>query len=133
MPELENPRHERFAQLRAEGTRLDEAYELAGFVPDRGHPSRLAAREDMIARVAELRAARADERKAEPPALIAALLEVAQASLALNSPAGVKEARLALLDVWRLRVVLGQGQDRDRVAIICEQEKRANPPIVVHR
>ena len=40
MPQLENLRHEAFAQARAKGARLDDAYEDAGFAPSNGHASR---------------------------------------------------------------------------------------------
>lgn len=51
---LNNPRHERFAQGLAAGKSADEAYQEAGFKPDRGHASRLAAKGNIQARVAEL-------------------------------------------------------------------------------
>jgi phage terminase small subunit len=41
MPVLDNPRHEAFAQARAKGARLEQAYEEAGFAPGNGHASRL--------------------------------------------------------------------------------------------
>jgi hypothetical protein len=42
MPTLDNPRYEFFAQARAKGARLDDAYEDAGCVLNKGHPSRPA-------------------------------------------------------------------------------------------
>ena len=54
MPILDNPRHERFAQGLAAGKSSDEAYQEAGFKPDRGHASRLAAKGNVQARVDEL-------------------------------------------------------------------------------
>ncbi len=42
MPALPNPRHEVFAQACAPGGRIGEAYEDAGFAPDRAHAGRLA-------------------------------------------------------------------------------------------
>ncbi len=53
---LENPKHERFAQLLAEGRTADEAYEEAGFKPNRGNATRLKANESVYARVRELQA-----------------------------------------------------------------------------
>jgi hypothetical protein len=72
MPTLENPRYENFAQARAKGALLNDAYESAGFVPHRGHPSRLAYRAEVAERIAELRAAQtlADDDTA-PVALLA--------------------------------------------------------------
>jgi phage terminase small subunit len=54
VPILDNPRHERFAQGLAAGKSSDEAYQEAGFKPDRGHASRLAAKGNVQARVDEL-------------------------------------------------------------------------------
>jgi phage terminase small subunit len=56
MPALRDPRHEAFAQARAKGALLIDAYESAGFVRHRGHPSRLALKLDVAHRIAELRA-----------------------------------------------------------------------------
>ncbi|HEY5105998.1 MAG TPA: hypothetical protein VII73_04395 [Caulobacteraceae bacterium] len=55
MPQLANLRHECFAKYRSNGMLLEEAYERAGYAPDRGHASRLAAREDIRARNLEMR------------------------------------------------------------------------------
>ena len=54
MPILSNPRHERFAQALAEGNAAINAYELAGYKPDRGAASRLSANVSIGARVAQL-------------------------------------------------------------------------------
>ena len=47
MPALRDPRHEAFAQARAKGALLIDAYESAGFVRHRGHPSRLALKREV--------------------------------------------------------------------------------------
>lgn len=54
VPALKNHKHELFAQLRAEGKSADEAYAEAGYKPDRGHASRLAANGNVQARVAQI-------------------------------------------------------------------------------
>lgn len=51
---LKNARHEKFAQERAKGKSVDEAYSLAGFKPHRGNAHRLSTNESVRARVAEL-------------------------------------------------------------------------------
>ncbi len=55
-----NPRHERFAQLLAEGHTADEAYNRAGYTPNRGNAIRLKANERIARRVAEIQAAAAE-------------------------------------------------------------------------
>lgn len=54
MPVLGNPRHERFAQELAKGETADEAYQSAGYTPDRGNASRLTANDSIQGRVREI-------------------------------------------------------------------------------
>lgn len=54
MPVLKNPKHERFAQELAKGANQTEAYELAGYKPDRGAAARLSANVNVQNRLAEL-------------------------------------------------------------------------------
>lgn len=51
---LPNPRHESFAQARAQGKTADEAYQQAGFRPHRGNAHRLSTNESIKRRVAEI-------------------------------------------------------------------------------
>jgi phage terminase small subunit len=51
---LKNQRHERFAQFLAQGKDGDEAYELAGFKPNRGNASSLKAKQNIQDRVAAI-------------------------------------------------------------------------------
>jgi hypothetical protein len=106
MPILQNPRYETFAQARAKGALLEDAYELAGYVPGNSHASKLAQRPEVAERIGELRAELAGLADASPVALIAALLRVAKASEDLSSAAGVREARMTLLEVSRLNAAL---------------------------
>ncbi|SCB30388.1 terminase small subunit [Rhizobium lusitanum] len=57
MPVLKNARHEKFAQGLAGGKTADEAYELAGFKPNRGNASRLKSNENILKRIEEIKAA----------------------------------------------------------------------------
>jgi phage terminase small subunit len=54
MPALSNPRHERFAQHLAKGHSASEAYEKAGYKPNRQAASRLLSKVDVQGRVQEL-------------------------------------------------------------------------------
>jgi hypothetical protein len=51
MPTLTDPRAEAFAQSRARGANLEDAYELAGFAGGQGHASRFARRAKVAARI----------------------------------------------------------------------------------
>lgn len=54
MASLSNPRHERFAQALAQGHSASEAYEKAGYKPNRQAASRLLSKVDICDRVTEL-------------------------------------------------------------------------------
>ncbi len=54
MAVMENPRHEIFAQQLAKGKSAEAAYAAAGYKRDRGAASRLSAKVNIQARVAEL-------------------------------------------------------------------------------
>ena len=120
MPVLENPRLEAFAQARAKGALLDDAYEAAGYVLARGHSSRLAKRPDVADRLAELRAELASAEDISPRAFFLALLRVAKTAEEAKTPASVREARLALLDAAKLRNALDQSHLADRRSLTLD-------------
>jgi len=102
MPVLQNARHECFARSRADGARLECAYDNAGYASGNGHAYKLARRPEVAERIAELRAEQAALADASAAGLIAALLRVARASEGDASPAGLRERRSTLLEVRRL-------------------------------
>jgi phage terminase small subunit len=61
MPVLSNPKHERFAQELAKGKTAFEAHEAAGYKPDRGNASKLAANPDVVERVQQITAKAAEK------------------------------------------------------------------------
>lgn len=93
MPALANARHERFAQELAKGKSQDEAYELAGFKPDRGNAARLTANDSVRTRLAELQERGAI--KAEVTA--ASLIEEAEDVRAKALKAGQFSAAIAAI------------------------------------
>jgi hypothetical protein len=120
MPPIQNPQHETFAQARAKGATLDDAFENAGYPPDRSHACRLAKREDVAARIASLRAERDQAEDSQPQMIIDALVRMARDSEALKTPAGMKEARLNLLEADRLRTALTKYNNNERYQIYKE-------------
>lgn len=65
MPVLKNARHEAFAQGLAKGQTADEAYQKAGFKPNRGNAATLKQKQSISKRVAEiLKQAEANDQKA---------------------------------------------------------------------
>lgn len=122
MPTLSNPRYEAFAQARARGALLDEAYEGAGFVLHKGHPSRLALRKEVADRIAELRAAQTPDEDHSPAALLGALMRIVKAGDGSENPVLVKEARLAILDLVRLGQDQRWARNLDREKITSDYE-----------
>ncbi len=114
MPFLQNPRHEAFAQARAKGARLEDAYEDAGFTPGHGHSSRLALQPAVAERIAELRALNARMTDANPALTVAALLQLADFAPGFGGAAAVKEARMALMDACRVHAQWERAREQDR-------------------
>jgi hypothetical protein len=110
MPALQNPRYEAFAQARAKGALLIDAYESAGFVRHRGHPSRLALKDNVAERIAELRAMQTDIEDTSPQGLLASLRRIIKAGEGSENPTLVNAARLAVVDASRLRAELARQQ-----------------------
>jgi hypothetical protein len=122
MPILQNPQHESFAQARAKGAGLQDAFEDAGYASDRSHACRLAKRDDVAARVAELRLAREKAEACEPQMIIDALVRMARDGEGLKTAVGLKEARINLLEANRLRIELTSSRNIERTQIAMERE-----------
>jgi hypothetical protein len=115
MPTLRDPRHEAFAQARARGALLIDAYESAGFVRHRGHPSRLALKDNVAERIAELRALQTDVEDTSPLGLLASLRRIIKAGEGSENPTLVNAARLAIVDASRLQAELARQQAVEQV------------------
>jgi hypothetical protein len=81
---LSNTRHERFAQELAAGKPADEAYQLAGYRPDRAHASRLAANGNIRARLTEPQNAAAEEAGVTLESLIREAADIQQKAVAAS-------------------------------------------------
>jgi hypothetical protein len=101
----------------ARGAFLEDAYEDAGFAAGLGHASRLALTPCIAECIAELRAQKVDLDEARTHALIAGLLRIAKAGEDLASAAALKEARLTLLEVERLRSDMDRSRALERFDI----------------
>src|SRR5205823_14013459 len=97
MPTLLDPRHEAFAQARAREALLIDAYESAGFVRHRGHPSRLARKAEVAERIAELRVLQTDLEETSPVGLLASLRRLITAGEASDNPTLANAARPAIV------------------------------------
>jgi hypothetical protein len=117
MPRLQNRRHEWFAYFRAHDYRLEEAYERAGYPPDRGNASRLASRPDVAMRINELRCDFTDVPTARHPEVVEAVMTLARRA---TDHGGASGFRLAL-NAYRLasdlqtRMVDERARDYDTI------------------
>ena len=80
MPILPNPRHEKFAQALAKGKTADEAYQEAGYKPNRGNAATLKANQSISDRVAELQAGAAAKAEWTAADRLAALKRISDAA-----------------------------------------------------
>lgn len=81
MPVLKNAKHELFAQELAKGRTATEAYASAGYKPDDGNASKLAARPDVQARVQEITGAAAERAGVTVEQVIRELSKLAFANM----------------------------------------------------
>lgn len=88
---LKNARHERFCQERAKGVSIDEAYQLAGFAPNRSNASRLNANDHIAARVAEIVGRGAAKAEVTVERVLAEIAKIAFSDLADVTDWGVRE------------------------------------------
>ena len=78
MPALKNARHEAFAQGLAKGMTAEDAYESAGFKPNRGNAARLKAKDSILRRVAELVGKSAQKAEVSVERVLRGLLKEAE-------------------------------------------------------
>lgn len=76
---LPNSRHELYAQGRAGGATIDEAYVSAGYKPNRGNAARLNANEGVRLRILELQKAGADKAEITIAGVLSELWRIATA------------------------------------------------------
>lgn len=81
MPVLSNPKHERFAQERAKGKPVDEAYVAAGYASNRGNAGRLNTNEAVLKRIEEIGAKAADNVGATVERILQELTAIAYADI----------------------------------------------------
>jgi hypothetical protein len=98
---LRNARREAFSQARAAGLNQTNAYERAGYVRSRKAASDLAKKAPVAARIRWLRAQAAQAAGSDSESAIVRLLDMSDAA-DLTTAAGVREAREALEEAWRM-------------------------------
>jgi hypothetical protein len=119
MPQLNNPRHEAFAQHRYEGYTCDEAYERAGYKPNRHNAARLDRTEHIRTRVHELQERSARKHDINVDSLTERYYEV----MALAQAKGDTSTMKAALD--SLAKLHGVWVDRSETKDVTDQHVKA--------
>ena len=116
MPTLRDPRHEAFAQARAKGALLIDAYEIRRVraPPGPSQPPRPEGRGGRADRRDSRYANRAED--VSPAGLLASLRRIIKAGENSENPALVNAARLAIVDASRIQAELASQQAHEREA-----------------
>lgn len=102
MPALDNPKHERFAQLLAKGKTADEAYTLAGYKQNRHNAATLGREQHISTRVAEIQEFAAKRVEISVASVTESLLRIARKAEDLAEASGLSVARAAHMDAAKL-------------------------------
>ena len=102
MAALPNARHERFAQELAKGKSQIEAYEAAGYSPNRSAASRLAEDVNIRERVASIQERGAIRAEVTIAGLTADLIRLRQKGEDLGEASGLSVARASIMDIAKL-------------------------------
>lgn len=78
MPILDNARHERFAQELAKGASQTDAYTAAGYKGDRTAASRLSTKDNIQARVAELKEGMAERVQLDEAYVLSTIIDTVE-------------------------------------------------------
>jgi phage terminase small subunit len=103
MPVLSNARHERFAQEIASSKSYFEAHKSAGFKPNDGNASKLAARPEIQARVKEIKGKGAERAEVTLSSLIEEAAQIQRAALAAEeygAAVAALTAKAKLAGLW---------------------------------
>lgn len=113
---LKNARHERFAQELAKGKSQVDAYEAAGYKPDRGAATRVSAIVSVQARVEELKEKAAERCVVTVEGITQRLLNIAKKGEGegIKDPPLLSVARASLMDAAKLNGLI---VDRAKVGL----------------
>lgn len=99
---LKNARHERFAQELAKGKSQVDAYQAAGYKPDRGAATRLSANVSVAARTDELKGRAAEKVVVTIENLTQRLLAIAAKGEGAKDAPLLSVARASIMDAAKL-------------------------------
>lgn len=134
---LKNARRERYAQERAKGKAIGEAYADAGFSPNAGNAGRLDKEPDVAARVLELQQRAAEKVELTVASVTSKLLSLSEKAEGMDGSGALNVARQCLMDAAKLNglvvdsseVVTRSPEDRAArlAALKAERERIARP------
>lgn len=94
MAVLKNAKHERFAQELAKGKTATEAYKIAGYKPDDGNASKMAAKPDVQGRVQEITGRAAERAEVSVATILTELEEARSLASRLEQPSPMVSASM---------------------------------------
>ena len=112
MPVLSNTRRERFAQEIAKGKTIIEAYEVAGYVPDDGNASKMAAYPEITARIQEITGKAAIRAEISVAKFTEDLLRIAKKAEDYDSAQGLAVSKGAIMDAAKLNGLVVDRSER---------------------
>ncbi len=101
---LRNPRRERFAQELAKGKTQLEAYEIAGYKPNRSHAAKLANDPEVMERMTQIVAAGARRAEVSVASVTKMLVEDHERAVELNQISAAVSAAQAIAKLHGLMV-----------------------------
>jgi phage terminase small subunit len=108
MGEIQNSRHERFAQELAAGKTADAAYEAAGYQKHRGNAARLSANEHVRERVREIQSMAAERAAVTVQSLIdeaeQARIKAMESANGAAAAVSAITAKAKLAGLWREKI-----------------------------
>lgn len=129
MPVLKNTRHEKFAQARASGKSIDDAYVLAGYKRNGGNACRLNENENVSARVRELQNKAAGEAEVTAGEIIGGLRKVAE--LGLEAQTVYSAEGVPMYDRYELNAANKALELLGKTIGIFQEDAGEKPPMAV--
>lgn len=128
MPALDNPKHERFAQLVAKGMGQAEAYAECGYKPSDANASTLRSNQKVSARIAEILDRAATRTEISVASITERLMRLADKAELLGDAAGLQASRASAMDAAKLNGLIVDKSKVDLAATVTEVRRTIVDP-----
>ena len=128
MPALDNPKHERFAQLISKGMGQAEAYAECGYKPSDANASTLRSNQKVSARIAEILDRAAVRTEISVASITERLLKLADKAELSDEASSIQAARACLVDAAKLNGLIVDKSKVDLAATVTEVRRTIVDP-----